>query len=226
LGLINEEINIFIGEHPYIILIKGQESMDKKPLIGVSILAVVLLVLGSLSNVVGYQSVKSTAMNDSPLFQTRTQRATNQQQNSISSKYLGKGTYALTFPLRDNRTEQLKKAIDTISKMGDKTFAQFIELCIQKARQDNTFQGLSDYQIVQALLLLKTKPDSIINSITKRENYNMTSGYLTCDIPIACLWFLLLWPIWSLIWFILVELPGVLFPTQVYSCRSHCICQH
>jgi hypothetical protein len=33
--------------------------MDKKPLIGVSIIAVILLVLGSLSNVVGYQSVKS-----------------------------------------------------------------------------------------------------------------------------------------------------------------------
>jgi len=33
--------------------------MDKYPLIGVSICAVVLLVLGSLSNVVGYQSVQS-----------------------------------------------------------------------------------------------------------------------------------------------------------------------
>jgi hypothetical protein len=34
--------------------------MDKRPLIGVSLCAVVLLVLGSLSNVVGYQSVKSS----------------------------------------------------------------------------------------------------------------------------------------------------------------------
>ena len=34
--------------------------MDKKPLIGVSILAVVLLVMGSLSNVVGYQLVQSS----------------------------------------------------------------------------------------------------------------------------------------------------------------------
>ena len=34
--------------------------MDKKPLIVVSILAVVLLVLGSLSNVVGYQTVQSS----------------------------------------------------------------------------------------------------------------------------------------------------------------------
>ncbi len=34
--------------------------MDKKPLIGVSILAVVLLVLGSFTNVVGYQTVQSS----------------------------------------------------------------------------------------------------------------------------------------------------------------------
>ncbi len=34
--------------------------MDKKPLVGVSILAVVLLILGSLSNVVGYQTVQSS----------------------------------------------------------------------------------------------------------------------------------------------------------------------
>jgi len=34
--------------------------MDKKPLIGVSICAVVLLILASLSNVVGYQSVESS----------------------------------------------------------------------------------------------------------------------------------------------------------------------
>jgi len=41
--------------------------MDKKPLIGVSILVVVLLVLGSLSNVMGYQTVKSIIQPDSPL---------------------------------------------------------------------------------------------------------------------------------------------------------------
>jgi hypothetical protein len=37
--------------------------MDKKPLIVVSICAVVLLVLGSLSNVVGYQSVQTSQQN-------------------------------------------------------------------------------------------------------------------------------------------------------------------
>jgi hypothetical protein len=37
--------------------------MDKKPLIGVSMLAVVLLVMGSLSNVVGYQTVQTSQQN-------------------------------------------------------------------------------------------------------------------------------------------------------------------
>jgi hypothetical protein len=63
--------------------------MDEKPLMGLSICVMVLLVLGSLNTVVGYQSVKPTA-NDSPLFQIRTRRATNQQENSIISQFVGK----------------------------------------------------------------------------------------------------------------------------------------
>lgn len=42
--------------------------MKQYPLIGVSIIVVVLLVLGSSTNAVGYQSVKSTNLSDSPLF--------------------------------------------------------------------------------------------------------------------------------------------------------------
>jgi len=65
--------------------------MNKKPLIGVSLCAVVLLVIASLTNVVGYQSVKSTALSDSPLFRIRTQRTIHQQRNMITSQYLGEG---------------------------------------------------------------------------------------------------------------------------------------
>ena len=39
---------------------KGGKVMDKYPLIGASICAVVVLILGSLTNVVGYQSVQSS----------------------------------------------------------------------------------------------------------------------------------------------------------------------
>jgi hypothetical protein len=158
--------------------------VDKKPLIVVSICAVVLLVLGSLSNVVGYQSVKST-VNDSPLFQTRTQRATNQQQNSITSKYLGMGKETLwQIPISDNKTEQLRKAIDIISKMDDKTFEQFIKSCIQKVRQDNTFSETNN-EIIQMLQLLRKQSKTIIFSFTNKNNQEWLPTYDFYSVCIA-----------------------------------------
>jgi hypothetical protein len=158
--------------------------VDKKPLIVVSICAVVLLVLGSLSNVVGYQSVKST-VNDSPLFQTRTQRATNQQQNSITSQYLGMGKETLwQIPISDNKTEQLRKAIDIISKMDDKTFEQFIKSCIQKVRQDNTFSETNN-EIIQMLQLLRKQSKTIIFSFTNKNNQEWLPTYDFYSVCIA-----------------------------------------
>ncbi len=159
--------------------------MDKKPLIGVSICAVVLLVLGSLSNVVGYQSAKSS-VNDSPLFQTRTQRATNQKQNGITSRFLGMGEgNLLQFQIRDNTTGQLKKAIDIISNMDEKTFAQFTEVCIQRARQDKSLKDMASSNIVNTLYILKTKSVPIINPFTNKNNqYTEASGMGT-----ICYWF-------------------------------------
>jgi len=160
--------------------------MDKNPLIGVSIIAVVLLVLGSLSNVVGYQSAQSSGVNESLLFSIRTQKANNHLKNVISSQYLGKGKDALLqFPIRDNRTELLKKAIEFISKMDDKTFAWFTELCIQRTRQDNTLSDSNPNEITQMLQLLRTQPDTITYSLSNRNNQaNIVTGYLT-----ICFWF-------------------------------------
>jgi len=52
------------------------ENMNKKPLIGLSILAIILLVFSSLSNGIGYQADKSRIVNESSLFQIK-------QRNSI-----------------------------------------------------------------------------------------------------------------------------------------------
>jgi len=76
--------------------------MDKKPLIGVSILAVVLLVLGSLSNVVGYQSVQTSQQNiikeridqREVLFQTIVDIANNKEiQRIILKSQMSRGIF-------------------------------------------------------------------------------------------------------------------------------------
>jgi len=68
--------------------------LQKKPLIGFSILAVVLLILGSLGNVVGYQTVKTSQPNlikernnqKELLFQTVLDLANNKEIQQIIQK--------------------------------------------------------------------------------------------------------------------------------------------
>ena len=158
--------------------------MDKKPLIVVSFCAVVLLVMASLSNVVGYQSVKSS-VNNSPLFATRTERATNQQQNTLTSQYIGmgRGSY-LQFPIRDNKIEQLEKVIDVISNMDDMAFTRFTELCLQKIYQDKTLKDITPNEIIKTLQLLRIESETITESYIKANNQFITSPQW----PTLCAW--------------------------------------
>ncbi len=158
--------------------------MDKKPLIGVSICAVVLLVLGSLSNVVGYQSVKSNTINDSPLFQTRTQRATNQQQNSITSQYLGMGRgNPLQFPIKDNKIELLKRVIEYISKMDEQSFSRFVDLCLNRVRQDKAFDNVAYNNFHQMLQLCRNNP-AVIGLLMQ----NNSKGLDPLEMPSIDIW--------------------------------------
>ena len=158
--------------------------MEKKTLIKISILAVILLILGSLSTVVGYQSVKSTTVSDSPLFQTRTQRATNQQRDILTAQYLGKGN-VWNIPQSDNRIEQLKKALEFISRMDEKSFTQFTEICIKRIHQDKSLKEIASRSIVKSFHILKTNPVAIMNSFTQRNNQTITAyGMIT-----LCVWF-------------------------------------
>lgn len=171
--------------------------MGKKPLIGVSILAVVLLVLGSLSNVIGYQSVKSS-MSDSPLFQTRAHRAIKQGQNVITSHYLGMGKGCLfEFPVRDNRDESLQMFIDIISTMDDKTFEQFIKVCIQKIIQKNPLSDINPHEISQTFSQLRTKPEihKATGDAPETNYFEFTCAVSVCNWRPGCIFMIILFSI-------------------------------
>jgi hypothetical protein len=163
--------------------------MNKYPLIGFSILAVVLLVLGSLSNVVGYQSIQSSGVNDSPLFSVRTQRATNQQQNIIMSQYLGKGQYSISFPVRDNRTLLIRKVVDKIREMDNESFDRLIYNIISQINHIRTFKDIDSREVIKELRLLR-ETKSIQNIIIDKDANNLMSNYtyLYIFFPTIC-WF-------------------------------------
>jgi hypothetical protein len=210
---------------------KGESKMDKKPLIGVSILAVVLLVLGSLSNVVGYQSVKSTAMNDSPLFQTRTQRATNQQQNSITCQYLGKGREITIHLLgRAGRTESFNAIVNWIKRMDDGSLQRLAYLIKYNLPQNDEIkefnQEVDNEEIFLALKELRDNPDINIDNIKKSKDSKIQSDtctiFCTTYFELGCLSF------WILLFIIVFFSVFVYFPIQIIRElltieSSHCL---
>ena len=202
--------------------------MKKTPIILVSICAVVLLVLGSLSNVVGYQSMKSTAMSESPLFSIRTQRAINQQQNILTSKFLGMGKEnLLQFPISNNRTELLIKAIEYIGKMDDKKFKQFIELCIQRVKQDNIFRDTNLNGLLQIFHKLRINPEKTSDVVNKNNTFEPPSiyDYTLCDWTPGCIPLIIFW---SIVNFIQLIYLVYAHKHTMFSCGGHsiCLCVH
>ena len=102
--------------------------MDKKILLCGSIIAVVVLVLASLSPVVGFNSVKSSAI-DSPLFSVRIKRVINEESEGLTCDYVGKGKESSLLFLRENNSLKMKEIIDIINTLDDEEFKRFQNPC-------------------------------------------------------------------------------------------------
>ncbi len=196
----------------------GKSMMDKKPIIRVSICSVVLLVLASLSNVVGYQSIKSTAVNDSPLFSVRTKRAINEENKSILTfNYLGKGQYPILIPQRDNEAELVRKFIDKIRAMDDDTFNKFIGTIINQINHRDNLKDIDVKESIKGLRQLRENPQ---NNIVYKETDNANRTYFH-DFYITACWF----PgciIFLVFWFIIVIILNIIFLT-VQTCSAICL---
>lgn len=160
--------------------------MKKLVVVAVSLLAVGLLVLGSQTNVVGYQSIKSSEVNESPLFSIRTQRANNQQQNLITSHYLGKGKSCnlLILP-RPDKIASLSEIINRIRTMDESSFKRFVDyVVIQINRQDN-LKNVDIKELINELYNLRRNTGTtIINKEINNNNRTIFYNY----VPTAC-WF-------------------------------------
>jgi len=106
--------------------------MKKKILID-SIIAVAVLIGISYTSVAGFQSVKFNSIEASPLFNIRTSRVINQEDDDLTCDYFRKGEESsLSIPKRDIRIEMIQKFVDIISKIDDKTSNWFLELSERK----------------------------------------------------------------------------------------------
>jgi hypothetical protein len=171
--------------------------MDKKPLIVVSICAVVLLVLGSLSNVVGYQTVQSSNQNTinnevnqkELLFQTIVDIANNKEiQKIILNSEMRRGGFF-------NADTRFLVFTSHMLTMKELNTAYHIGLLLTKTLSASKIHSLLERywisnQGVQKEIIAVIEKDAIINGEMKQlsnskcdcENENTTSW----SFPVIC----------------------------------------
>jgi hypothetical protein len=187
--------------------------MDKKPLIGVSILAVVLLVLGSLSTVVGYQSVQTSQQNlikerikpKESLFQTIVDIANNKEiQRIILKSQMSGGEFPTSnIPfLTKNQLKQmyfiglLLSKIISISKM---------QSLFEKYNRINPVMQKEISAFIEKDATLHREMTQLLYSKCDCDNEKTSSW----DFPIICK---ILGNIGSLCWLLTMYFGGPLFP--------------
>ena len=138
--------------------------MNKKILIG-SIIAVVILILVSFTGVVGYQTTKSSAIaRASPLFSVRSSRAIDEESKEFTCDYVGKGEDTkLSFLISNSRNTQIKRIIDKINGMDDKTFTKFVKLFVYQLNNKNKMKDINNNAIIDELFQIKANPKLLKN---------------------------------------------------------------
>jgi len=165
--------------------------MNKYPLIGVSICAVVLLVLGSLSNVVGYQTVQvsnqaviNNEVNQKELlFQTIVDIANNKEIQRVILKFqMSKGIFPTSeFPVVTKNQLKMMYFIGLIlSKVISKSRMQSI---VGKYQFNNQDIQKEISAVIEKDATLKGEITQLQNSECDCENNDATSW----NFPVLCL---------------------------------------
>ena len=180
--------------------------MNKKKLIG-SIIAVAVLIGVSFTSVVGYRSVDSD-VKASPLFNIRSSRAIDEENQGLVCEYVGKGEdINLLIPDRDAEIEKIRRIIEIIQELDDEPFKNIVDLIINRI-QKNEFNDVKSDDVILALNKLRNHQDLTISNITNMaEMYTLKFEFIPtlCWLP-GCFTFVLLYAIVSLLAYILLML--------------------
>ncbi len=109
----------------------------KKKIIISSIISIALLIVATLTSVVGYKS-DETNEKESPLFDIRIKNIIQKDSENFNYNYIGNNKdLPIFFPIKDRSIKAFQKAIDRISKMNDQTFSRFVKKACNKLCDSN-----------------------------------------------------------------------------------------
>jgi len=194
--------------------------MNKKTLAIGSIIACIIILLASLSPVVGYNSARSS-VRDSPLFSVRSQRAIDKEEDALRCDYIGKDKEnILFFSDRWTRSAVIQKFINSIEQMDENEFERFIELIIKHASQKGIINHRSIPKLITAFYQLKYNPELLKNYIFEDRNMLTVNCTVNGEWVFGCGFRLLaslIFLVLSSIWFWIIDTMGV--PSCVMTCE-------
>jgi hypothetical protein len=172
-----------------------------------SLVLVVLLVLSSLTNVVGYHVIHSSSLHESPLFSVRTKRATNQISGDLlDSSYLGKeDACTLQIPIPKEKMIFLHKIIAGITLMDEKEFSRLLGLVLTHLFEDEKYRTIDSQVIVRELKQLRTdtKESQLVQFTMNGAIKNFATSQ-NCSIPSVNFY-----PPWCLLLLFFIEFIGL-----------------
>jgi len=158
--------------------------MDKRIPVVVSIIAAIMFILVSFNSVVGFQTYSIFSKEVSPLFTIRTKNAIeDENREPITYDYFGKGkTITIHLPPRNKNNTLLKKTIETICKMNDKTFNLFLSNVIKKMQQDGSINAEMIFQVKTFFHYLRNHEQQLRNFVLNDgvEDEPTLAGYTVC----------------------------------------------
>ena len=146
----------------------SRRNMKNKLLIS-STFAVIILVVAGISPVIGYNSVKSSALT-SPLFNNRTKSVVYGKQDSIISDYLGKNSETnILFPKDDTNRFNYIKIIKNIISMDDDEFNRFLDTFIFYLQNTKSLENKEIIEIKNDFNLLRSNSIEIKGVLESKE---------------------------------------------------------
>ena len=215
---------MFLKGNGVIKIVSGRKDMNKYPLIGGSICAVVLLVLASLTNVVGFQTVQSSnqkiitdEVNEKDLlFQTIVNMANNKeiQRVILGSELIGKRFYdpgmrfsTFTPPI------VTKRFLNFAYQMGlilSKTFSKImIHPLRERYRMDNVEMQREISSVIEKDSTLKREMKQLSDIKCDCGNDGTTWGY-----TIICT---LLYPLYLFLDWVIIGYYGIYFLRALFE---------
>ncbi|MCK5261240.1 MAG: hypothetical protein KAJ44_03590, partial [Thermoplasmatales archaeon] len=121
---------------------------------------------------VGYQTTKSsTIARASPLFTVRSKRAIDEESKGLTCDYVGKGQGSKIFlPSPDDKITLIRKFIDKIAIMDDKTFRWFLTSILSRINYNDRIKDENFIEVMLSLQYIRYNPEDLIDYLNNINN--------------------------------------------------------